>query len=233
MSTEIIKNVLTKTGKTLGKNSPTILTVLALSGLVTTIGLAIKATHEYDQQFSDKTKSNAETAKAIVKCYLPTFISGALTISSILGAHTVNAKRNLAFLGAYKLSEDKLKTYQTKIFDKVSDKNKKSVSNNTIIFGDGSIDCYDEMSGRYFKTSMSTLDNAMHQVNKMIFGDEGVSINEFYELVGIDSIDLGDNIEWRQRDGLVELQLGSNLLDNGKLVMTIDFDPRPDSTNYN
>lgn len=120
-----------------GKNSPTILTILSIGGLLATVVLAVNETpkvldlisdekhvrlEEYKRETRDDVRSEPlpdmtkfEIVKLVWPCYIPAIIMGAATVASIIGANTISTKRNTALTGAYFLSETALKDYQAKV----------------------------------------------------------------------------------------------------------------------
>ena len=169
--TKIVKGVRTAAKK----HSPEILTGLGIAGMVTTAVMAVRATpkaliliDEAEQEKND-TLTPVETVKAAWKCYIPSMIVGGISIGCLIGASSVNARRNAALATAYALSESTLKEYQEKVIEEVGerkerevrdkiDKDKidqKPVSKSEVIITDaGDVLCFEKLSGRYFKSSM-------------------------------------------------------------------------------
>lgn len=233
MNTKEIGELLTKTGKLLERNSPTVLTFLGVSGLVTTIGLTIKATRKVDKKLNGRTEVDFDTVKFIAKSYIPTVLVATVSIACIVGSNSINAKRNLALVGAYKLSEETLKKYPAKIVEVLKgekpqdEKTKKTET--AIIIGNGKIDCYDQMSGRYFSTTLQDLNKAVNRINgALINGCSSVSVNELYEEMGLDSINLGDDMGWNPKGELVELNTWAMISEEGKPVLVVSFLPDPE-----
>lgn len=232
MNTKEIGDVLTKTGKLLERNSPTILTFLGVSGLVTTIGLSIKATRKVDKKLNGRTEVDWNTAKFIAKSYIPTVLVAGMSIICIIGSNSINAKRNLALVGAYKLSEEMLKKYPAKIVEVLKgetpqDKEHKK-SDTAIIIGNGKIDCYDQMSGRYFSATLQDLNKAVSRINGALFDGCSMSINDFYEEIGLDNISIGNDIGWNPREELVELNTWAMISEEGKPTLVVSFRPEPE-----
>ena len=114
-----------------GKNSPTILTILSIGGLLATVVLAVNETPKVLDLIEDERivreqesirdeviiepMTKFEIVKLVWPCYIPAIIMGAATVASIIGANTISTKRNTALTGAYFLSETALKDYQAKV----------------------------------------------------------------------------------------------------------------------
>ena len=125
--------------KTIKKHSPEILTGIGIAGMITAAIMAVKATpkalilieaekerqneallNEADENGWDNcaqitTLKPLDTVKATWKCYIPAVITGAMSVACLIGASSVNARRNAALATAYTLSESALKEYQEKI----------------------------------------------------------------------------------------------------------------------
>jgi hypothetical protein len=221
--------IMNKLEQQIRENGPSILTGLGVVGLVSTVGLAIKATHDFDKE---ENKTKEEKYKAILKHYYPTFIFGVGSVACILWANKLNMKRNLALAGALKLSEDKLTKYKNKLFGQTEEKNKEDVKQNVIIFGDGDIDCYDALSGRYFKSNLEEIREAIDNINRMIYGGDNAELGEFYEFLGLETTEICEDMKWFFEDGPIRLSLSSKLTERSKPVLVIDFDIRPTNRKF-
>jgi len=130
----------------LTKNSPHILTGLAVTGVVTTTILGIKATPKavamiQDELYYEKgvdlynggrgyTVSEQirllgvrAVASLVWRCYLPTAAVGTATIGCILFSNSIHTRRNAALAGIYTLTEAAFKEYQEKVVETIG-KNK-------------------------------------------------------------------------------------------------------------
>lgn len=216
--------IIDKLGEQIRENGPSILTGLGVIGLVSTVGLAIKATHDFD---SEEHKNNKEKFKSILKHYYPVAILGVGSIGCIIGSNTMNMKRNLALAGAYKISENKITEYKDKLFGISKEKNEEKTKQNVVIFGDGDVDCLDPISGRYFKSNIIKIKDAIHNINEMLYSGERPDLNDFYQFLGLDEIDLYINMQWDPKYGPIRLEFDTELTEKSKPVLVIDFDTRP------
>ena len=100
------------------------LTGIGIAGMITTTVMAVKSTPkalDLMAELKEKHKNDTEKkeiAKDVVTkvapVYLPSVITGGLSIACLIGASSVNARRNAALATAYTLSESALKEYQEK-----------------------------------------------------------------------------------------------------------------------
>lgn len=245
----------------LNKNSPTILTAVAVTGVISTVVMAVKATPKALQILDEEHIKNAnetpigESVKIITikdkiellwPVYTPAAIMGLVTIGCIIGANKINLRRNAALVGLYSLSESTLKEYQKKIIETIGDKKekiirdeikkdqvKKPVKEEDVIFtGLGDTLCYDSISGRYFKSDIEKIKQSMNKVSRRLMSDHFITLNEVYYEIGLKSIKMGEIIGWHVDDGLIEPEFTSHLNDNGIPCLVLDYTIEP-RYNYN
>jgi hypothetical protein len=120
-------------GKTLHDNSPAILTALAVTGVVSTAYLAVKATPEALLRLRKDTdarenafqmdgievevRTRLETVKLTWQLYIPALVVGTATVGCIVGANTISAKRQAVGIAAYSLLERGAREYQEKVVE--------------------------------------------------------------------------------------------------------------------
>ena len=112
-------------------------------------------------------------------CYIPAAVTGCISVFCLIGASSVNVRRNAALATAYTLSESALKEYQEKVIETIGEKKEQSVkgtpcqrtgltetpvsSREIIITERGNTLCYDAISGRYFKSDIDKLKKAENE----------------------------------------------------------------------
>ena len=121
----------------LTKHSPEILTGLGVSGMIATTVLAVIATpraidliesdsrHNHDGDPYAYTKK--EAFQSAWKCYIPAAVTGTVSVACLIGASSVNAKRNAALATAYTISETALSEYRNKVIETIGEKKEKTV----------------------------------------------------------------------------------------------------------
>lgn len=231
------------------KHSPEILTGIGIAGMITTTILAIKATpkaldlivkaedEKFDNGNGDEL-TKMEVVKATWKCYIPAAISGTASIACLIGANSVNAKRNAALATAYKLSEKALIEYKNKVVETIGEKKEKQVrekiaqdkldanpaSKNTVILTEkGNTLCYDSVSGRYFKSNMDTIQKAINNINRDMTYEMYVSLSNFYDEIGLEHTSVSDYLGWNMDSGLVDIDFDSRITDNGEPCLVLDY----------
>lgn len=241
-----IRKVVKELGDLAEKNSPIILTSFAVVGVITTTALAVKATPEAlkiiegEKQKREEELTRIELVKITWKCYIPTAIMGFASIACMIGATSVNLKRNAAIMGLYSLSKETLKEYQDKVKEIVGEKKATEIhdeimkdqiehkpynTDQVILTGKGETLCYDSFSGRYFKSDIEYIRRIQNDLNwTMLSGDMRTSLNDFYYALGLSAIKMGDDYGW-DIDRPLELKYSSQLQPESKLpCLVIDYD---------
>ena len=238
----------------MSKRSPEILTGLGIAGMIMTTVLAVKATPKALRIIETEREERGEMAKKDVvkvawKCYIPAAVLGATSAACLIGASRVSLRRNAALATAYKLSETALVEYRDKVVETIGEKKERGIreaiakdkleknpvnSSTVIVTGNGDTLCHDAVSGRYFKSSMDKLEKAVNKLNKrMINGGEGyISLNEFYDEVGLSYLPLGDELGWRTDKGLIELSYDSAIATDGTPCLVVGFEIAPKRDYY-
>ena len=242
----------------MSKRSPEILTGLGIAGMVTTTVLAVRATPKALELIEQKKKELCEdvitptdVVKTAWKPYVPAAVTGAVSIACLVGASSVNARRNAALYSAYKLSETALSEYKEKVVETIGEKKEQVVrekiakdkvdnnpptGNNIIICG-GETLFYDPISGRYFESSKDKIEKTENELNKqMLQGMFGyITLNEFYDEIGLPQVSLGDDLGWNIDHGMIDVTLtDAKVSEDGKPAIVLDYHvaPRYDYNKY-
>lgn len=230
------------------KHSPEILTGLGIVGMITSTIMAVKATpkaiekikaQEVEKQ--DKL-TKVEVVKATWKCYIPAAVTSATSVACLVGASSVNVRRNAALATAYSLSKTALTEYKDKVVETIGDKKetairesiakdkleKDPVSNREVIVTErGSTLCYDGLFGRYFRSDIDSIKRAVNRINRDVVVDMYVSLNDFYHEIGLGPVAIGDNLGWNIDDGEISVEFSSQLADDGTPCLVIEYNVAP------
>jgi hypothetical protein len=195
---------------------------MGITGMITTTVLAVKATpkalllmEEKKNELDVETLTTAEIVKTTWKCYIPAAASGTVAIACLVGSNSVNARRNAALATAYKLSETALSEYRDSVIETIGEKKEKTVRDKVsdkqvkenpvsktevILTGRGKTLCFEPLSSRYFYSDLELIRRAENRLNKAIICDAfdaGVTVNEFYQELGLPETATGDNLGWK------------------------------------
>ena len=241
-----LATIVASTRQFVSKRSPEILTGIGIAGMISTAVLAVKATPKAMELIEEKKReewldklSPVEIVKVAWKPYIPAIVTCVTSTACLIGASSVSAKRNAALATAYKLSETALTEYREKVIETIGEKKERTVrdkvaeervkknpvsKNEVIITGNGKTLCFDPISGRYFMCSIETIKRAENILNKQMLHDISgyVSLNEFYDEIGLDHTSVGDDLGWNT-DQIIDIDFSSQLNDNGEPSVVLDY----------
>lgn len=260
-----VKPLVIKAGKKLVEQSPTILTGIGVAGVVTSVLLAVKATpkavallEEAKNNKLEKAKETqrnpdntmeilgtpsklpaVETIKTTWKCYIPTAIAMAISITAMIGANSINLKRVTALTALCSASEAALKQYQDKIeetFGKTKAQKVKDDINQDILkknpikdeqiinTGYGDALFFDKMSGRYFKASLERVRQYQAEMNTMLM--DNPTLNDFYDLLNLPNATVGDMVGF-DIEHPMRIDISSMLTDRNEPCTVLDYRVQP------
>lgn len=249
MNKKSISNFVKTVGNKLSEHSPEILTGIGITGLLSTTVLAVKATPKALQLIDEKKEemntdelTNTEVVKTCWKCYIPAAVTASVSVACLIGANSVNSKRNAVLATAYKLSESAFSEYKEKVIETIGEKKEEEVrdkiakgrieqnpvkNNEVIITGKGDVLCYDIVSGRYFKSDIDKIRKAENTLNKKLMNDMYCSLNEFYDLIGLPFTQMGFELGWNVNDSLVEIEFSTQLSEDDTPCVVIQYSVLP------
>lgn len=240
------------------RHSPELLTGIGIAGMVTTTILAVRATPKALQLIDNKKDeldiakdeklTPIETIKTTWKCYIPAVVTGVTATGCLIGANSVNAKRNAALAAAYNLSATALSEYKEKVIETIGEKKEQGIRakiaedklNNdpvdrakVIVTGSGTTRFYDDISKRRFMSSIDKIKNARNDLNaRMLEGEDFVSLNDFYYEIGLEPIGYGDEVGWNVysgRKGMIAISLDSAIVDtDGEPCIVLEYGVGPE-----
>lgn len=252
----------------LAEHSPTILSGLAVGGLVATVALAIRATPkaaELIAKASDK-KAERETpllkkeepdlkegltpievVKASWKAYIPAGIAGIGTIACIIGSNQVGLRQKAALAGAYSLAEVAFREYKDEVLKVLGEKKEQAINDTIterriqektpdaqviIIGGDDQL-CYDELTGRYFRSTPHKIRQAEIDLKTAVLKEMWVDHNYFYSLLDMEGVALGEAVGWNI-DHMPDIVLSTHLSPQGDPCLAVRFKylPKMDYLSY-
>lgn len=245
-----ITNFIKTTKGYLSKHSPEILTGIGVTGMITSTVLAVKATPKA-LKLLEEAKTSGEfyceklPLKTVIKVawkpYIPAVVTGLLGASCIIGASSINGKRNAALATAYAISEKTLIRYKDKVIETIGEKKEKEIkdkiaqdevdkkpisSSQVILTTKGNTLCMDSISGRYFKSDLDTIRKTINELNRRMLSQNYISLDEFYSELGLDSTKNSSYLGWNIDDGLIELDFNTCLAEDEPCVV-IDYSVSP------
>jgi hypothetical protein len=130
------------------------------------------------------------------------------------------------------------------IRDKISEdqvKNNPISSTEVIVTGKGQTLCFDPLSSRYFYSSLEKINRACnklnHEININPF-DSGVTVNDFYDEIGLPGTMTGDDLHWNLHTGLIEIYPSAQIVEDyeeheGEPCLVLNYTNPPQYDSYN
>ena len=250
-----IKRAATSFGKQISKKLPSICTGLGVGGLFLTTGLTVKATvsatRKVDALKAEKQRYAADgeivkvTPKEVVQlCWrdfiAPTAALAGTTATTIIG-HSKLAHNNAALLAGYGVMESSLREQKEALREVLGEKKAAEVENkvaekviektvvnldNVIHTGYGETLFIDKWTGRIFYCDLEVIRQKRNEFNLRLFGDIQLSINDFYDYIGLDRVDSGDDFGWDSNIGGIDINFGYGPVKtmDGKPAIIMEFD---------
>ena len=225
----------------LGEKSPEILTGVGIAGMLSSVIFAVKATPKAMQLVEDELEYNLDATKmdifrAAWRPYVPAATTFIFSSACLIGANSINHKRNAAIATACSLSEYALREYRNKVVEVIGEEKEKEIrdavsrdrvearplTSEVIITGNGDVLCFESLSGRYFKSNVDRIEKAMNILNRRVLSENYCSVNDYYEALGLDPIDVGEELGWNTDDGMIELHYSSQLTVDNQPCVVLD-----------
>lgn len=210
-------------------NASTVLTCLGGIGVVATSIMAVKATPKALTLIEEaKTEkggelSKWEVAKIAAPKYLPSILTGTATLVCIFGANILNKRQQASLVSAYAFLDQSYKKYRRKVVELYGEEahneivksiaieeakevgiTAASVCTNTCLTSDEAcgdpVLFYDEWGHRYFESTIEQVIAAQYHINRNFVLRGYVTLNEFYDFLGLDPTDKGDVVGWTVED---------------------------------
>lgn len=233
------------------ENSPTLISAAAVAGVITTAVLThraaikankvVEAAEEAQERDSFQPLEKADKLRLTWKIYAPVAASGAATIACIVWANQIGLKRNAALIAASALADTAFREYRDEVVRTLGEKQHEKVrdavaerriaenppSPAVVLAGDDDQLCYDMYTGRYFRCDVETIRRAVNLVNtNIIQGNMYAELNEFYSLLGLDPVSVGEAVGWNV-DNQCDVTFSSHLAENGKVALAVTFSNLP------
>jgi hypothetical protein len=168
---------------------------------------------------------------------LPPVLTGGATIAAIIFSHRMTAQRAAALAAAYGLSQKQFEEYREKVSEKLTGPKKQQIddelaqervnraegSTQIIVMGDEVI-CFDEPTGRFFKSSMEKINRAVNSANAEIIHHGYISASYFYSELELEPTTWSDEVGWNSP---FEVNITTTITPDGKPCLAVDFKTLP------
>lgn len=242
--------LINKVSAELTKHSPEILTGLGIAGMISATVMAVKETpkvldivSEIKEKDLDKKEETKEIVMKAGPIYIPTIVTTGVSIACIIGASSIHLKRNAALATAYSISKNALDEYKAKVIDTIGQKKERQIQDSIVkdhmdktpvtntevyIAGEGTTLFYDDYSGRYFTQDLGKMEKIENMLNKRLWSEMWISLNEFYYEIGLRPLKNGDDVGFNIDDGYLDYteRYSAQMADDGRPCLAIRIEDR-------
>lgn len=248
MGKPMVGNLAARLAAEAKKHMPEIFAGVGVASLVGATVMAVRATLRGEKLVEEKKEelgrddlTPKETVETVWKCYVP---AGFLTIAGvglIFASTAVGRRRSAALAAACTFAESSFGEYREKVADIFGDDGEERVSSEVArerlrrrkpdpeppVLGDEESEYtaryFDVYSGQDFKSDKNTFDEAVNKANAQLIDNGYLSLNDFYEYIGVKPTKLGDTIGWNICKGLVTIDRYPQIMENGVPYIVIDY----------
>lgn len=236
------------------EHGPEILTGLSVAGTINTAVLAsiatVKATREVDEYeinheyLEDRKERWVQRGKLTWRLYIPTLISGTATVAMIICSNRLSVKRQAAVASALATTQQYMQRYRDTVEEVISKDEVKTVNEKFVeetrhhnpipkadlIHNAGGDDLFLEtISGRWFRSDMTSVREAIVSANEQIINDSGyASLNDLYDMLNIPQTAQGDYIGWTT-DHKIMVNYTPVISPDGRSGIALDYRSFPKS----
>lgn len=249
------------------RHGSTILSVAGGIGVVLTTVTAVRATPKALESLEEAKKEKDEDLTTIEKVkiagpkYIPTILMGTGTIACIFGANIMNKRHQAALVSAYTLVDSSFKEYKQKLKELYGEETHNNIVDAIAVekvdrdwnvsgsyFGQSCdlaneeacgepVLFYEEISGRYFESTIEQVLNAMYHLNRNYILRGYAYLNELYDFLGLEPNDYGSVMGWAPNDDgeyWIEFSTRKTVLDDGLevYILELPFEPVYDPLEY-
>ena len=193
------------------QNASTILTCIGVTGVVATAVMVAKETPKALSLLEDAKEKKGEDltkwekVKIAGPAYIPSIVTGAATIACIFGSNVINKRHQASLMSVYALLDSSYREYKNKTDElygeeagkHIREKIAKDKYTGDINLSDNDKELFfDFYSGRYFESTKEAVMWAQYEINRAMFVNGAVCLNEYYELIGLEQKPEYENIGW-------------------------------------
>ena len=234
----------------LQKHSSTILSCISAAGVVATTIMTSKATVKAIDILESEELDAKEKFKKAAPIYAPAAAVGAGTVACIFGSNVLSTRSQASIISAYAVANRAYKQYRNKIIDICGTDAEKQIRDEIIIDEANppeEVECFEDLEGTAalfyepishtcFYSTVGNVMRAEYQLNRTISVRGYIYLNEFYDLLGIDTTPEGEKLGWviEDEDYWVDFDHRKVTLKDGRecYVIEAELDPSYEMFDY-
>lgn len=212
------------------------------------IGTSINATpkamqaKEEAEMAAGRELTKKEQFKILAKNYAPTVIAAAAGTACIVAGTKGLDKKAMVFEAAAIAADKAIDEYKHEIVTRLGTEKAgeiiSSVEEKTnytaqkqeskvLVTGFGRDLVKDSLTGRYFYSDAESIRAAVNQFNIALRDENTLTLNDFYDSIGLEHCVLGENLGWNIDDGWVDIRFDSDINDQTVPCLVIQYVTRP------
>lgn len=209
---------------------------------------AYKAVNAKKQEEDLEKLSVKETIKLVWMYYIVPVSLETASILFIIDSHKTSKNSILALSTACLNADSMLKTYKEKVIETVGENKERQIhdavleekvksnpvsANEVVVTNKGNTLMFDIISGRYFESDIETIRKKVNDINLRLRDECEISLNEFYDEIGLPHIKIGDGMGWNIDQGYLDIYFGAQLTEDGRPCIVLDYTVAPDYDRFN
>ena len=218
--------------------------VAGAGAIVTAITGTIKAKKLIDEKKAElgvEKLTAKEIVKTVWKCYISTAGLGIGSAAAIISGSKISLDRTAAMGALYNAGQAAYSEYREAVKEETGEEQAKKIDDraaaktvegracdNVMFVGDDDIIFLDSLSGRYLKTTKEKIEAARNDFNEALIYQDRLSLNDWYDLIGLEPNDVGDMLFWDiASTKQLRLSYGAALHQNKVPCVVIEYDNPP------
>lgn len=194
--------------------------------------------HEEGIKLTDIVVPKKDIIIAVAPDLIYPMFTGSATIAAIIFSNRISAKEAAALAAAYGLAERNLSDYKAKVQEKLTGQKATQINDDLaqdavdrtpgdekIIVMDGEIIVFDKSGGRYFRSTVEDIKQAVNTVNKEIIDQGFAEASSFYMELGLPETPWSKSVGF-DMGNMIELEY-STAMKGGKPVFVFAFKNLP------
>lgn len=232
-----MKTIIRNSARSVKKQSPLILTSMAISGVAGTAYFAARAAYDSRPVLEQEEYEEADLAtkaKAVWRLYIPAGVTGVMTVSALVLSHRISARRTTAMAAAYTLTERALAEYREKVVEEIGEQRERAIRDKladekiangespTLFVAENKVLVCELRTRRYFESDMQQLKAARNEINARVVQSLYVTLDEFYDILGLEHTSESDVLGW-DSEKLLELEITTAMTPDGRPCLAFEY----------